>query len=350
MKYLIISFLFIPSIAWAISGACSSHGGVNCSIPSSSGKAMCSDGFESSVSFYEVSECTCFPPITTGCTTENDYQAMAMKTVVNGTSRYATDMASGDLQACRSQINDYQAQLITYNNCLAQKDYKPTYTPSSYDQAVQRVTNSCLDWRGQNAYFDASTLKCLCKNGFVSDQYNRCVTPQEFCVSKFGPDSYSDETATNCLCKNGFLIENGCVSYESSCKEHFGSHSTAGNPGYCMCERGFEFTTSTVTNLSYCSPIKVSPILTSATSSTPNVLTISTSTPRFIFTKNLKLGSKNAEVKNLQNLLVHTGFLKIKVTDYFGTFTKQALIKFQKANHLKQTGYLDNATLKFINN
>jgi hypothetical protein len=56
-----IAFLFLifPGNTFATSGACSYHGGVNCSYGSTYyGNVMCNDGWiNSSVSFYDAEEC-----------------------------------------------------------------------------------------------------------------------------------------------------------------------------------------------------------------------------------------------------------------------------------------------------
>lgn len=82
--FALIIFLFLPNISIATSGACSYHGGVNCSYGSTStGKVMCNDGWtNSSVYFSDAEECKKIDCsvhlITTGlnlsCRTDFDYQ------------------------------------------------------------------------------------------------------------------------------------------------------------------------------------------------------------------------------------------------------------------------------------
>src|ERR1700730_5940214 len=61
MKILIISSLmfFLPCFAYATSGACSDHGGVDCSAgPGENGQAICTDTWNgSSVSYFSMIEC-----------------------------------------------------------------------------------------------------------------------------------------------------------------------------------------------------------------------------------------------------------------------------------------------------
>ena len=77
----------------------------------------------------------------------------------------------------------------------------------------------------------------------------------------------------------------------------------------------------------------------------------------FNFTKNLSLGTKHNEVKELQKYLNNNGYLIAQTgpgsigneTTYFGQLTKQALIKFQKDKNLPAYGLFGVMTRKVIN-
>ncbi|HUX36069.1 MAG TPA: peptidoglycan-binding domain-containing protein, partial [Candidatus Paceibacterota bacterium] len=58
-----------------------------------------------------------------------------------------------------------------------------------------------------------------------------------------------------------------------------------------------------------------------------------TSTTSYSFTRNLTVGSTGADVKALQQMLVNAGDLNLSATtEYFGSLTKAALVKWQAAN------------------
>ncbi len=58
-------------------------------------------------------------------------------------------------------------------------------------------------------------------------------------------------------------------------------------------------------------------------------------------TRNLQLGARGDDVKNLQLFLIEKGYLGASYgTGYFGGLTKAAVIKFQKAKGLPSTGYV----------
>jgi len=62
-----------------------------------------------------------------------------------------------------------------------------------------------------------------------------------------------------------------------------------------------------------------------------------------------KVGSRGSAVTALQNSLVKLGYLSVKPTGYYGTATKEAVKKFQKAYGLSVDGIAGNATISKIN-
>lgn len=77
----------------------------------------------------------------------------------------------------------------------------------------------------------------------------------------------------------------------------------------------------------------------------------------YTFTKVLRLGSNNNEVKELQKFLNNNGYIVSKKgngskgneSTYLGQTTASALRKYQKNNKLKITGRMDTATIESIN-
>lgn len=80
--------------------------------------------------------------------------------------------------------------------------------------------------------------------------------------------------------------------------------------------------------------------------------------PGFVFTKDLKIGAKNNDVKELQKYLNANGFVLAQTgpgstgneTDFFGSLTRKVLIEFQKKNNIKPAiGFFGPITRQFIN-
>ncbi|HCD10605.1 MAG TPA: sporulation protein [Thermoanaerobacter sp.] len=65
-------------------------------------------------------------------------------------------------------------------------------------------------------------------------------------------------------------------------------------------------------------------------------------------TRTLKYGMQGNDVKELQNALAKLGYFNTTPTGYFGSITRDAVIKFQKANNLTPDGIVGPLTQKAI--
>jgi len=73
--------------------------------------------------------------------------------------------------------------------------------------------------------------------------------------------------------------------------------------------------------------------------------------PKFIFTKNLKEGDRNEEVKNLQISLKYFGYFPqiISASGFYGKITKRVVQQYQASKNITQTGYFDPQTKAAMN-
>ncbi len=69
----------------------------------------------------------------------------------------------------------------------------------------------------------------------------------------------------------------------------------------------------------------------------------------YYFTEDLLLGSRGPAVSALQSRLKNMGYFTSYITDYFGPITQAALIKYQAAKSIAQTGILDAITRSILN-
>jgi peptidoglycan hydrolase-like protein with peptidoglycan-binding domain len=96
---------------------------------------------------------------------------------------------------------------------------------------------------------------------------------------------------------------------------------------------------------------------TSTTSTTTVVTTTSVNTSnnsqvvvnKYVFTKNLSLGSTGTEVLELQKLLVSLNFLKATPNGNYGPATKQSVINFQTSNKISPVGTVGPQTRISLN-
>ncbi len=297
-------------IAGATSGACSSHGGVNCSAIGV--YATCNDWTQSSVFYTDVVECknsvSCYYPIAAGCVSQDQYNLLlnqeAQATNVSNWRGfgYSADEINQKvaeisqeydqkLSQCQTQIQGYELQKTAYQECLnnqlkqSAQLFNPT--PLVAPQATSQNSSSI------EAYVNAEM--------------------QKECVGR-DPNSFYDtqRPIKGCSCNAGYIMNhsNQCILVTP---------------------------TSTTT---------ISAPLPATTPSTPPAI------QGFTITASLSLGSSGSNVVSLQKLLEGHGFLVMPsgvFEGYFGGLTKQALVAFQASIGLPATGNCGPMTRSAIN-
>lgn len=179
MKVLIfslISLLYVvgssqPLLA-AGNGACSWHGGVDCSAGSDyDDSAICNDGWkDSTVAFRDV------------CESNNDYIYI-----------YDCDEYYGIMNDyAELKISPYSSKpyyLLVANTCqITYKGFLP--------QGKLRYKTCPI-----SSHRDESNNKCKCDENFFSNQ-GKCTPGWELCSKQFGPSATWDFSLKKCGCKN----------------------------------------------------------------------------------------------------------------------------------------------------
>jgi len=231
-KYLLLlSLLLIPSISYSTyegSGACSSHGGVNCNAGANANiGVVCYDGWvDSSVNYFDVCEKypTCLIPNYTGCVTEKEYSDIEISNF-RGLNSYAPNIAQELLNNCRIEIEKNKESKKIYEECLEYQkeqqkekaDLEYSKIKQEYEQSLQKIENSikemqlelqnsCIKSYGKNSYYDQILEKCNCKEKFILKN-NACITYDEDCQNNFGKNSYAVEgnnENSSCSCKDEY--------------------------------------------------------------------------------------------------------------------------------------------------
>ncbi|MBM3257491.1 MAG: peptidoglycan-binding protein [Candidatus Liptonbacteria bacterium] len=94
---------------------------------------------------------------------------------------------------------------------------------------------------------------------------------------------------------------------------------------------------------------KVAGSLSAVKPSTSAASTAAISGGKHKFNSSLSIGSKGEDVTALQQRLTAEGYYSEEVTGFFGSLTKQAVIKYQKAKGLTQSGTVDASTRAALN-
>ena len=188
----ILFLLFLTSnTAHAISGACSSHNGVNCSSGAdSNGKVVCNDGWtNSSVYFSDTDECKtkslCVYVEPIGCNSESDYDNLSnqeqerlggerallgnagMLGEISGQSELENLQKEfqNKLDNCRKDINNNASWLLSYNECLKNKSVSENNIQSTSaineNAYIQSKMNEyCVQEKGVGSVWDSKTNFC----------------------------------------------------------------------------------------------------------------------------------------------------------------------------------------------
>lgn len=231
--FLSVSILFggiFVSSVHADSGACSYHQGVNCSAGASSyGNAICNDGYESSVSYYSISECrvSCTPPTTSDCSVGGTSVQQNLYGMGNSIS------GQGEIKACSDAHIQYQAQLIAYNSCLSSvTNISPSYysTPRLHIPTAEDDIRECALLRGTHAHVD--NYSCKCDDGYGLTQTSKICT----LIVKTPTYSCPADSFANIDSRGSY----SCVTWNANCQKQYGPN-TWGDENYChVCSDGYQ--------------------------------------------------------------------------------------------------------------
>lgn len=274
--FLIFFFLLLvtPDTAHATQGACSSHGGVNCSIGADvDGSVICNDGWtNSAVSFSSMVECnqakrSCTQPVPVGCSKEIDYlrlNASLKSHIISTPSISDTDQ----LHNCRTQIDDFRSITKLYNACLEAENRLSHLTP-----LIKSDEPDIMCWQSFGIHskgLQAST-DCTCEPDYtfntandtcIYDLRDRPSDIQSAIMAGFGSlagpvsmdtagkcPSFSSFSASEniCKCNSGFIgVLGTCVIAPVYCHTKYGQNSEWNNYSKsCECSSGYQIDTTT---------------------------------------------------------------------------------------------------------
>ena len=310
--FVLFSFLFIPiTNVFATSGACSYHGGVNCSAgASSTGKVQCNDGWtNSSVYFSDAAEChviySCPTPISLQCNTESDYQNLLQEVTQERSRARALNASSGllgsgrdnsstvgqdRLDSCRQSINVYNNSVSLYNQCMQGKDNVSSQKAVEAETSTLLKFNAfCEDRNGKGSVYDpsytdfynpctAGKKEIVIGDDDFSNKIKKLVSDIESCKTEHGSESTYDNQKNRCECRIGTGPDSQkpyqCIPLDNWCKAEAGNGATNDVFQYvdgididhtCKCSTGYKWNTEktqcvsikTTNKLSKAKPIEI---------------------------------------------------------------------------------------------
>lgn len=339
ISFLIISALAFTQTVSATSGACSSHGGVNCSLSNSYSSVICNDGStDGSTKFSDLQECK----VTTTC---DSGQVTAFSA------------SRGLLGSSFGQSASLNCEAINNSQITTSV---PSYTISeSYlDEAVKRkATEYCVNKFGPNTIYKFSDKKCACADGYLFNSKDVC-SPKNDILKQIYIESINKIIASSTYDIKNSIDVNYIAGLKLKPENKDKKLSTLINEYLKIKdrERVANFVASSsklngVVDVDYIIELGYKPENTSKsfielineTYFKNNISTSRNATTTQKLSKSLKIGSRGAEVSILQSML------GIEQTAYFGPKTREAVIRYQKSKNLPQTGVVGDLTRKELN-
>jgi hypothetical protein len=243
---LLLVFVFIPNVSLAISGACSSHYGVNCSIgPDSDGSVVCNDGWrDSSADYYSAVECTdCSSYLYhIGCKDQSDIDAI--RDDFGSRGLFFSGAREVEESYCIAEIQEYENKKLQYQQCLdIQQEalrLKDSYLNEEWRQLEQQINEQVTTICPVNSSYNSSTGRCQCYSGYLVLN-GGCVPGDNWCQSNYGVHINYNQQNKTCECVSGYTFkDNRCISLTESCQNKYGINSySSGNS--CLCYSGYEW-------------------------------------------------------------------------------------------------------------
>lgn len=293
-KITLISILIIflsvitpPAFVFAISGACSSHNGVNCSAGADiSGKVRCNDGWvNSSVSFYDTDECMAGKHLCTNGeqdSLKNTYNLSSLKSTYDNFNSQSSDLIS-QLNIINNEALDIPNQVqknnansgatdsgiapqiagllrinaLKYNSVKSQLDIvklQLSNAQDAYNSAINSINQQCLSM-GETTYWKNKLSADATEQQQQKDAQNKLN--QQLQASSCPTNSHYNSDDSKCYCNVGYA-NNGskCVTFTQNCQLSMGSNSYADNTGKCSCNTGYQL------NVSQTECVAISPVTT----------------------------------------------------------------------------------------
>ncbi len=234
--------LAAPLMAFATSGACSYHGGVDCAAgPGIYGQVICNDGWtDSSVSYDSMVECGggyYSPP---SCPIFSSYDSLSGSCKCNYGYVASGDQCISQDEACQNQLG-YESQYNILNNtCECNSGY------IIQGGTCVNANNYCWNNFGYGSEFNSLSKQCECSSGYQFDSSSeQCVSAATYCENTYGSHAESDYAGV-CKCQYGYVLnstKDTCISGDDYCQAAFGNYATYDSlSNTCGCQDGYEMT------------------------------------------------------------------------------------------------------------
>ncbi len=252
LLFIVASFSLLES-ANAISGACSSHNGVNCSMGRQlNGKVYCNDGWTESIADYDFMVLCQNYKFSCNTSEWNNLSSKYGLEELFSKMQGIIDTSPFNQTLYNLFKNQYdQASTLAERECFAigadrvsQQNYEKMQS-DFYNNQIKTEQDKLVQLEQEKQKLTENYLNAL----------NNLNTPQYTCPAN------STLNGTICPCNDGY-VSNGsaCITYTQSCQTKYGVNSY-GDKQYCHCSAGYEWNTSQTA----CIKVEVKPAITPPT-------------------------------------------------------------------------------------
>ena len=230
------TFFLFSEVTNAISGACSSHNGVNCAMGRQlNGKVYCNDGWTGSMADYEfTAKCK---EIKFNCTVE-EWTELIKKYQIEDIYFKMDDLieeiSKGNTLAI-TLYNAYQGQFDTALG-IANKTCEALGADRADQQNYKRMK---LEFDQKNKLEDElrqlNQKELDIKTKYIDELTKLQNIPQYICPANL------IVSGDKCVCADGYTYNGSvCITYSQSCQAKYGANSY-GDKQFCHCSVGYEW-------------------------------------------------------------------------------------------------------------
>jgi len=256
--FILVSF-FVAQGVFAVSGACSSHNGVNCLMGRQlNGNVYCNDGWTDSMVDYDfMVMCKDYSYSCTAIERENIARKYGLE----------SDRLKGLYNQMQDIVNKMGAMTDDISDLSKPFDYSTFYSlqrqhdalKNQFETGMKLIDAECRAL-GADRVFKQSYDK------MQLDLYNAQIKSEQDELARLEQErqkltenylnalkdlntcpANSTSNGSNCVCNNGYVANgNVCITYSQSCQNKYGANSY-GDQQHCYCSTGYEFNTSQTT-------------------------------------------------------------------------------------------------------
>jgi hypothetical protein len=249
---IIFSTLFFTKNTLATSGACSSHGGVNCGLGRQyDGRVYCVDGWVDSETYYSFTQKCINESTAPFCTTE-EYNDLLIKYDIEKLENEIDELLSTTrIGSAKLEEQHFGIPLSLLRGQQAKLEeqalLESLYLEDKLKLQLNKVNSEC-SVLGVNRMFEEKHKTSCSSSGYIY-RNDQCITPTQDCQSYYGNYAYgitNTDGGSTCYCSDGYVWNQNqttCILNTPICSALINGY--LGSDGQCYCSLGYSWSNTT---------------------------------------------------------------------------------------------------------